>query len=98
MQEKYAKDGLVVMTVNIDDTDDQRAGAIRFLKAKKPGVVNWMIAPDEKQADWEGKLKLEQFPSTLLYDREGKLAAHPQGDEAEGQKIEEAVKEQLSKK
>jgi hypothetical protein len=96
MQKEFGKDGLVVMTVNIDDKEDDRRKAVKFLKDKAFPFVNWMIAPGEKQGDWEDTLKLEQFPSSFLYDREGKQVGHPQA--LEPKELEDKIKEQLSKK
>jgi hypothetical protein len=96
MHDKYAKDGLVVMTVDIDDDAAEQSKAAAFLKEKKAVFPNWVIAPGEPRDDWEKKFKLEVFPSSYLYDREGKAVQHFEG--AEPKEIEDKVKEQLSKK
>jgi hypothetical protein len=96
MHNKYAKDGLVVMMVDIDDDAAEQSKAATFLKEKKAPFPNWVIAPGEARDVWEQKLKLEVFPSSYLYDREGKEVTQFKG--AEPNEIEEKVKEQLNKK
>jgi hypothetical protein len=74
MHEKYAKDGLAVVSVNLDDPTDKetRKAVIEFLKEKKATFTH--LAPDEKQTikKWAEELKLNGIPATDVYDRDGK--------------------------
>ncbi len=97
MHEKYAKDGLAVVSVNLDDpTDkDRRKEVLDFLKAKKATFTN--LAPDEKQAirKWAQELKIDGIPVTDVYDREGKRVKRIEGLDPKA--LDEAVGSLLKK-
>jgi hypothetical protein len=77
MHQKYAKDGLVAITVALDpikepsDLDKIRRAALPILKRHKMAYLNLIL--DEKPAVWEEKLNIVGPPSLWLFDRDGKL-------------------------
>jgi beta-glucosidase-like glycosyl hydrolase len=81
MHEQHAKDGLAVVSVNLDAPADKerRKEVLAFLKAKKAAFTN--RAPDEKQdlRKWAAELKIEGIPVTDVYDREGKRVKRIEG-------------------
>jgi len=96
MQEKYGKDGLVVMAVNIDLDEKQRQQAAEFLRQAKSNFPNLMWAPGEDKDAWDAKFVFGSFPSSYLYDREGNRKEHFEG--ATHEEIEKQVKDLLAKK
>ena len=72
MQERYAKDGLVCLSVSVDPSS-KRDAALAFLREKKATIVNYWI--DEKQAFWADKFDTGGPPATFVFDRQGKRAA-----------------------
>jgi hypothetical protein len=71
MHEKYAADGLVCMSVSVDDPDD-KARVLAFLKAKKATFANYLL--DEKAEVWQNEWDFTAPPAVLVYGRDGKRA------------------------
>ena len=71
MQRKYAADGLVCMSANVDDADD-RDKALKFLKAKDARIFNFLI--NEPAEVWQTILDVSGPPSVIVYGRDGKVA------------------------
>jgi hypothetical protein len=71
MHNKYAADGLVCMSVSIDDLD-AKDRALAFLKAKKATFANYLL--DEKAEVWQNTWDLTAPPAVLVYGRDGKRA------------------------
>jgi hypothetical protein len=69
MHKKYAQDGLVCMSINVDDKDDA-AKALAFLKKQNADFGNYLI--DETPEVWSKRLDVPGPPSVLIYDRSGK--------------------------
>ncbi len=99
MQRKYAKDGLVAVSVSLDDPDDKDAPEriINFLKAKGATFTNLRL--DEPSEQWQQQLDIALPPAAFVFDRDGRIA-----HKFEGQKqvkyeenIEPLVKELLKK-
>jgi thiol-disulfide isomerase/thioredoxin len=101
---KYAKDGLVAITANLDVPKDREQQAVnesrlRFLKKVNATFDNLLL--DEPESVWQ-KLNIEAVPCVLVFDRQGKYyrfggsadAARP----AEYKEIEPLVVELLKKK
>jgi len=72
MQEKYQQQGLVIISVNVDN---DRALANEFL-TKVPAQFNVFYDPKGKVAR---KFKLKGMPSSYIIDRSGKLASNHVG-------------------
>jgi hypothetical protein len=97
MHEKHAKDGLAVVSVNLDDPTDKetRKAVLDFLKDKKAAFTN--LAPDgkENRRKWAEELKIEGIPVTDVYDREGKRVKRIEGLDQEA--LDEVVGRLLKK-
>jgi hypothetical protein len=72
MHQKLASDGLAVMSVSIDDKDEQDA-ALRFLKSQQATFVNYLL--DEKSDVWQEKFKINAPPAIFVFDQQGQQAA-----------------------
>ncbi len=74
MQRKHAKDGLVAVSVSLDDPTDKDAPEriIKFLKAKDADFTNLRL--DEPAEQWEEQLKIDIPPAVFVFDRDGRIA------------------------
>ncbi len=92
MQEKYKKNGLVIIAVNLDD---DRQLAKRFLK-KNPGKFTISYNQDGSVAS---KYGVEVMPSSYLIDKSGNLIYKKLGfKHKDKDKMEAAIKNALAKK
>jgi thiol-disulfide isomerase/thioredoxin len=104
LHNKYAKDGLVAITANLDVPKDREQqmvneSRLRFLNKVKATFDNLLL--DEPESVWQ-KLNIEAVPCVLVFDRQGKYyrfggsadAPRP----AEYKEIEPLVVELLKKK
>src|SRR5262249_53312899 len=97
MQNKYRKDGLAAVSVNLDKTSKEgtKEKALKFLESKKATFTNLML--DEAADVWSKKLEIEGVPAIFVYDRDGKLAKkYVEGEEYA--EVEKLVVELLKKK
>jgi hypothetical protein len=69
MHHKYANDGLVCLSVSVDDIDD-KAKTLAFLQKQKAVFTNYLI--DEPGEVWEKNLDAGAPPTVLIYGRDGK--------------------------
>jgi hypothetical protein len=99
MQQKFAKDGLVVMTVSVD-TPDRKEAALKFLRDTKVVGPNFLL--DEETEVWQKKWKIDGPPAAFVFDRSGKRAAKFPLDDADKPydhtDVEKVVKELLAQK
>ncbi len=72
LHQKYAKDGLVAMSVSVDAPED-RGKALEFLQKQKATFANYWL--DEKGEVWADKLDITGPPAVFVFDRRGKRAA-----------------------
>lgn len=74
MHEKYAKDGLVAMSVNLDDPNDEKVmGRVReFLKQQKAIFPNFVL--NETQEVWQEKFGIAGPPVVFVFGKDGKVA------------------------
>ncbi|MFN4260663.1 MAG: TlpA family protein disulfide reductase [Gemmataceae bacterium] len=95
MQHQWGKDGLIVMTLDLDDPEDMdiRQDVVKFLKDNKITLLNLVIAEGDDLNTWLDKLDVGAFPTTFVYDRDGKLVKRFEG--AEPAEIEKYVQQQL---
>ena len=90
MQAKYAAEGLVVVSVNLDE---QRADADKFLK-QVPADFQVLYDP---QGTLAARYQLIGMPSSFLIGRDGSVVAKHQGFfEDSPQKFEAEIRQQLS--
>jgi hypothetical protein len=78
MHRKYGKDGLVCVSVSVDEKDSKDR-ALAFLKKRQAGFGNYLL--DEEVEVWQNKLKLIGPPAVLVYGRDGKLVRKFQDDD-----------------
>jgi hypothetical protein len=94
MHKKYAKDGVVVMTVSVDDLDSKGA-AVEFLRKQKATTRNFLLK--EEPEFWQKKWKITAPPALFIFDREGKRVAKFDSEDSEKkynhEDIEKAVRE-----
>src|SRR5262245_25802554 len=97
MHEKHAKDGLAVMTVNIDEPEDTktREAVVSFLKETKEASTKLVLDAKQKPDELLDKVQVTSFPTTFVYDRTGKLRKKFEG--ASHKEIEKLVVELLKK-
>jgi len=72
LHHRYGKDGLVCMSLNLDDIPDLKKLAPGFLRDKKAMFANFWLEEgiDGAQKHW----KFEPIPVVVVYGRDGKLA------------------------
>jgi len=72
MHRKYAKRGLAVISLSLDDPTDKDAvlEAEKFLKAKKAAFTNVLL--DENFGDGFEKLNINAIPAVFIYGPDGK--------------------------
>jgi hypothetical protein len=71
LHQKYAKDGLVAMSVSVDTAED-RGKALEFLRKQSATFANFWL--DEKGKVWQEKLDIAGPPAVFVFDRQGKRA------------------------
>ena len=74
MQKKYAKDGVVAISVSLDNPNEEgvKENVQKYLTSQKAAFANLIL--DEKIEFWQKKLKIEGPPCIFVFDREGKVA------------------------
>jgi hypothetical protein len=98
MQRKYAKDGVVALSVSLDDPADKEVDAriLKFLRAKDADFTNLRL--DELSELWSERLKIDIPPAVFVFDREGRLAGKFELEKANYEKYVEPLVDQLLKK
>jgi hypothetical protein len=98
MQRKYAKDGLVAVSVSLDDPADKEVEAriLKFLRAKDAEFTNLHL--DESSELWSERLKIDLPPAVFVFDREGRLAGKFEGAKADYAAYVEPLVVELLKK
>ena len=94
MQKKFAKDGVVAISVSVDDPQDKRAmqNVLGFLRKQKATFTNLVL--DEKPEVWQEKLKFDGPPCVFVFNRDGKYEKFTAPDYAD---IEKHVAKLLKK-
>jgi hypothetical protein len=101
MHNKYGKDGLVAISVNLDDAGkkEDRERAEKFLQAKKATLTNLIL--DEKSAFASQKpLEIESLPTVFVFNQEGKIEVrfpNPDKEAFDYGDVEKVVKRLLKK-
>jgi thiol-disulfide isomerase/thioredoxin len=98
LHERYAANGLVCMSLSVDDIDD-RAAALEFLQSRHATFANYFI--DEPAMVWQNHFALKGVPAVFVWDRTGKQIARFDGDDPDNQftydDVEKKVAELMSK-
>lgn len=73
MHKQHASDGLVAISVSVDDLEEARTkdAVLKFLTKQKATFTNLILA--EAPDDWQKKLDLGGPPAVFVYGRDGKL-------------------------
>jgi hypothetical protein len=81
MHQQFAKDGLVALSLTVDDPEDAEAKerALKFLKKQNATFGNYLM--DEPAETWQTKLDVSAPPAVLVYGRDGKLVKRFKSDE-----------------
>jgi thiol-disulfide isomerase/thioredoxin len=84
MHRKYAHDGLVAVSVALDDPSDLpvRARALAFLKKQRASFLNVLL--DETPEFYQTKLKIDGPPCVQIFNRDGRLVISRDGVGPEG--------------
>jgi len=110
MHKKYAKDGLVALSVSVDKLVDEDSGqrieskvlpkVLAFLKQKEATLTNLLL--DEPQEFWKKKLGVDfGVPVVFVFNRQGKWvrfkgeAEKGAAEELDYAKVEDQVKKLL---
>jgi hypothetical protein len=72
MHRRYAADGLVCISVSVDDPKN-KAKALAFLAGQRATFPNYWI--DEKEDFWQEKWNINAPPAMFVFDRQGRRAA-----------------------
>ena len=97
MHQELAKDGLVVISLSVDDADE-RANVLKFLQSQKATFQNFLLTDkDRNEKAGDDKLFHSIPPIVHVFDRDGKKVKTFEGKkEAAG--LDDLVKELLKKK
>jgi hypothetical protein len=98
MQRKYAKDGVVALSVSLDNPEDKevRERILKFLRAKDAEFTNLYL--DESSELWSERLKIDLPPTVFVFDREGRIAGKFELEKANYEKYVEPLVDDLLKK
>jgi thiol-disulfide isomerase/thioredoxin len=99
LHQKYARDGLVAISVSLDDPAKKEAHdrALKFLQAQ--GAVFTNLRLDEPPEVWQARLKVNGPPCVYVLNRDNRIVRKlPAGDEpVDYAAVEKAVQEWLKK-
>jgi thiol-disulfide isomerase/thioredoxin len=72
LQQKYAAQGLVAVSVALDDPNNKlpQDAALRFLKKQNATLTNVFL--DEKEEVWKSRFGIDGPPCVFVFNREGK--------------------------
>ena len=73
MHRKYGKQGLVAVSVSVDDVDDKDTPGevMKFLRQQKATGPNFLL--NETPEDWQKKLKIDGVPAVFVFNRAGQI-------------------------
>jgi hypothetical protein len=98
MHRKYEKDGLVTVSVSLDDPDDMdsRGNIKKFLDKQKATFPNYWL--HEESSFWLEKLKISGPPCVYVFNRDNQwVAKYDKLEESDQADIEQRVRELLKK-
>lgn len=97
-----AKDGLVVITLDVDMTDiDQKDKVLKFLVGQKADCANYLFTGDEDEVyEWQKKYDATATPAMVVINRKGERVVVPDAGTLKEQvkAEEELVKKLLAEK
>lgn len=100
MHKKYASEGLVAISVSLDDAKDKAAldDVNKFLRKKEAGGMVNLIAQDNPDV-WYDKNKLNAggLPLVFVFDRDNRRVKKLEGEQVDYKAIEAEVARLLKK-
>ncbi len=81
LHEKHGKNGLVCMSVTVDEPEVREA-ALKFLRKQNAGFPNYLL--DEEPAVWQDHWNVKAIPAVFLF-RDGKQVARFDYDDPDNQ-------------
>src|SRR5262249_37812095 len=82
IHQQHAKDGVVCMSVSVDDSDN-REKALKFLQAKGAAFPNFLL--DEDASVWQEAWKSKGVPIVFVFNRDGTQAGKFDSDDPDKQ-------------
>ncbi len=73
MHQKYARDGLVCISVSLDEDEEAKAEAHKFLIEQKATFANYRL--NEEREVWQARWQTKAPPVLFVFDRQGRRAA-----------------------
>lgn len=97
LNKKYGNEGLVAMSVSLDNAADKnaRAGVDKFLQKKQATFTNLIAQGDPD--DWYNALKIGGIPCVFVFDRENRRVQKLVGEQVDYKAIEAEVAKLLKK-
>jgi hypothetical protein len=80
MRQRYGKDGLVCLSVSVDELGRKEA-TLAFLEKMRATFPNYLL--DEDAEVWQNQWKIKGPPAVFVFDRAGKRAGKFDGDDPE---------------
>jgi hypothetical protein len=98
MHKKYGGDGLVALSVSLDNPKDGkiRARVDKFLQEKQASFPNLIAEGDPE--DWYNRLKIGAVPGVFVFDRDNHRVKKMAGEEVDYKVVESEVAKLLLKK
>jgi thiol-disulfide isomerase/thioredoxin len=93
LHEQHAKDGLVCMSLSVDDQEDLPA-AFAFLKSRRASFANFLI--EGPAHIWQNHFVLKGVPAVFVWDRAGNQAARFDGDDPDNQFTYDQVEKKVA--
>jgi thiol-disulfide isomerase/thioredoxin len=97
LHQRFAKDGLVAVSVSLDDLSEDGAKdkVMKFLQKQQATMANLIL--DEKPEVWQAKLKIDGPPLVMVFNRKGELEQKFVDKDVDYAVIEKLVAELLKK-
>lgn len=97
MHKKYGGDGLVALSISLDNPQDEkiRAKVDDFLQKKEARFTN-LIAEGEVD-QWYERLKIGSIPAVFVFDRDNRRVKKMSGEEVDYDAVEKEVAKLLKK-
>ena len=97
LNKKYSNEGLVAMSVSLDNADDKsaRAKVDKFLQEKQATFTNLISQGDPD--DWYNSLKIGGIPCVFVFDRDNRRVKKLVGEQVDYKAIEAEVAKLLKK-
>jgi len=100
MHKKYAKDGLVAISVSLDPLADDpqvKDKVLKFLRSQDAAFTNLLL--DEPFGFWQDKLRFNSPPCYYVFSRLGRWTVfHPDEEKFDQQAVVKLVEELLREK